>query len=538
MLKFKLIKLFENRRNIFALAVWQLLCTVLVVFGILPAFMVWVTLVLCAVFILISPCFESVLLLVLTLPFSVSLGLRSADTLTIWRVLFVVLFLVWFIREQKFALRKINFFVWDAYLGLFALAGMLSLVFSKYPMQGLKQLFFWLNIYLFYLVVSNVVKTKEQINSLLKFTVFSLIIIGFLGFIQLVSTFFVSLNDFWQFWVSHVAKIYFGGSFAAVLAYSNSWFAYFNNSQDLRMFSILPDSASFAWLMVLGIGLLLPLTYFCEQIFNLKIFKLHLGKISGKNLYWSLIRFGALAVILSGTRAVWVSMLVPLFLVCVAIKNNFLKTLAKKAVWPYIIILILFLVSPLINQGLRFLRVNKFEENFIQRAKTIYNLKENSNVKRMKIWQQSLAYFLKHPMGAGLGNFAVSQTDFSEYKTRPNYKALGNFHNSVYNLPLKYVSAHNLFFQILVETGFLGLLAFFAFWISFFWQVEKFFRGKLTEFNFYIFLVAQIFLSFVWFLGASLFDVTFFNGMVLIYFFLSLALCGIIIKNYGNLTKN
>ena len=67
---------------------------------------------------------------------------------------------------------------------------------------------------------------------------------------------------------------------------------------------------------------------------------------------WSGIRFAALALILSGTRAVWVGMIAPFLAVAAAYRKNFQKHLAEKFLWPFIIIFVLFALSPLINQGL------------------------------------------------------------------------------------------------------------------------------------------------------------------------------------------
>ena len=175
----------------------------------------------------------------------------------------------------------------------------------------------------------------------------------------------------------------------------------------------------------------------------------------------------------SGTRAVWVGMVAPFLAVAVAYRKNFQKHLAKKFLWPFIIIFILFAASPFINQGLSYLRVERFKENFWSRAESIYNLNETSNQGRIAMWESSAQFFLTHPWGVGFGNFLVS---FSPRKTARVTTSWPTQINARYNLPAKYVSAHSLYLQVLVETGLVGFIFFMAFWwclLRYFWHFIK-----------------------------------------------------------------
>jgi O-antigen ligase len=200
-----------------------------------------------------------------------------------------------------------------------------------------------------------------------------------------------------------------------------------------------------------------------------------------------------------------------------------------------LMIILFFAASPLINQGLNWLRVSSFEENFLDRARSIYDLEEHSNVGRLIIWRDSLKYSLIHPLGVGYGNFVV--TLVKDVSSEMSFEDVASQKNLRYNLPQKFVSAHSLYLSVLVELGFVGLLILLVGLSHYLIFVGKFLWKHRFDNNFYLFFIASILFTNIWIAGYSFFDVTIFNDRVFSYFLIGLALQGIIMRNYQNLVS-
>src|ERR1051326_1359490 len=248
-----MLKIFTVKFNIIILNLILAGLLLLIILGILPLWVVWINLFLGCLFILFASSYNSVLFLALAVPLYVAVPNDKFSSLSIWRIWFALLFVV-FCFEQYRALRKQNLSVkdsvyvaisdfwdnslpWDKYLWAFGVGALIiTLLVAAYPLQGIKQILFWLNLFLFYAVLINTVKTKKQIIEVIKFTAASLGIIVLLGYVQLIATFFTKLDVFWVYWASYVSRLYYGSDLAKVLLYSNSWFSYTGGGEELRMF--------------------------------------------------------------------------------------------------------------------------------------------------------------------------------------------------------------------------------------------------------------------------------------------------------------
>lgn len=557
MFKIFLKFVFTPTRLLWLLVLWQLISVLLMALGVWPDYIAWVNVALTAIYIVWFDTHYGLLLLITSIPFFVVVPNAYLDSLPSWRLLFAWLFAVWLVRaifnQRKYLtkikhfrqmyreaaileqsklellwtlLRRIDsrFMPWDKYAALFLLVALLSTIFARYPIISLKHILFLINVYLIYIVSINVITTRERLEELIKHAAASTAIIVALGYIQFAATLFVPQYYFWQYWAVMVSRLYYGLPLANVLIYSNSWFSYTSGAQELRMFSIMPDSHSFAMIAVFCIGFLLAL------VMKYKPYKWN------KMYIWHAIRFSGLAVVLSGTRGIWVGMIPPLLLTCYFYLTKFSRPLVKKLLMAQLLIILFFLLSPLINLGLHALRVSQYKENFLDRAQSIYDLSEGSNKGRLIIWRDSATYALTHPFGVGYGNFVVSLVH--EVPENTPYEEIASERNLRYNLPQKFVSAHSLYLNIIVELGFAGLLVFAIFWWEYLAQVWRFVRQYAHQDNIFTMFVFSLGVIMVWFLAYGVFDVTMFNDRVLMYIFISLGITGIILRRYESFEES
>ena len=71
-----------------------------------PNSLVWLNLGLLIAFIVLCPVYESLLLLILSIPFYVVIPNSRFDSLSMWRVLYLALFAVWLVRDKKLFSRQ------------------------------------------------------------------------------------------------------------------------------------------------------------------------------------------------------------------------------------------------------------------------------------------------------------------------------------------------------------------------------------------------------------------------------------------------
>ncbi len=509
------------RKSLIALLVWNYFSLFMMAIVYWPAWLIWLNLLLFVLYIIVTDPYQGLLLCLVSFPAYVALPNDRFQTLATWRILFVVLFVVWWFKQPAALgpwysyrralalLKSLPRLAWDYILAVYAaVIIVVTVLFAHSVGTGLRELVFFINAYLIYLVALGTIKTKQQFVEVLKFGAIGFSLLIAVGYVQLFSTFFTSLDTFWVYWASYLTKLYYGQSFASVALYSNSWFSY-NGARELRMFSIMPDSQSFAYMCVFALGWGAAL----------------LGAISKKARYylWSGIRFAGLSVMLAGTRAVWVGIAAPVAITIWAYMKKLYTQLAKKMLWIFAIILLFFVLSPLFNTAFNYLQFSRFKENFWARAESIYNPEDISNAGRLYIWRQSLVYWVHHPLGIGLENFR---------------QALPPDASKRYNLPEQYISAHNLYLQILVELGIVGLAVFVWFWYSYFRATIRFLWQHRQNADFLVSYVFIANLIFSWLLLAAFFDITWLNDKVLILFFFTLALVGVVVGRYEELKES
>lgn len=568
----------KNRANqiIIALTLWQFISVGLMAVGTWPARVALFNTLLLTLFILLAKPFYSVLLLIISIPFFVIMPNPIVANIPMWRFLFALLFTVWFVQllvsqrawlEKMFSFKqkregsytaaagnlapnKTEIFVgaikrlntrlmpWDKIVFLFFVLATVSLLIARFPMHGLKQIIFLLNIYLFYIVIISVTTDREKLNQVIRYTIYSLGIMVGLGFIQYLGTLFASPYYFWQYWATMVSGLYYGVPLANVLAYSNSWFSANAGGSSLRMFGILPDTHAFGVMCIFLLAYLVPSLHWPKT-------QTSTGFLTTKPRWYIvvLVVLAGFGVMASGTRGVWLSMLAPLGISALAYwltaSRNILsglKSFFKIMLAVYGVIILLFLVSPLISKTLNYIRTVHTQDDFLNRAGSIYDLNESSNAGRIEIWKNSLKFAAVHPFGVGYGNFVVSIV--TGIPANATYEQVASMKNLRYNLPEAFITAHSLYLQLLVELGFAGVLAFLLLWWEYFETLWNFLkeRNNVGSHKF-IDLSLSLALAFIWILAYGVFDVTILNDRVLQYLMISLAISGLIFVKDGIMSE-
>lgn len=521
------------------LLLWQLLSIYLMTVGAWSPWVAWVNVGVIILFILLRPTFEGLLLVAGSIAFYVVLPNNYSDTLSMWRpvvgVLFVKAVYEWFSSQRSQSL-KTTFFAavknvvswckvgyWYEKLGvaLFVL-GMLSLLLARYPLRGASQLIFLLNTALLYPVVVWAVKSREQFVRLLRYGALSTGTIIAIGYVQFTATLFSVTYYFWQYWALRVASLYYGLPLAKVLQYSNSWVTVQGEAKTLRMFSIMPSSHAFAMICVFFLAFALPLLYARNSNGRENC-------ADQKKWLWVGVTLACLALIVSGTRGVWAGM-VPVFIIVAAFykwKSFRLTALLKPALASMLLVIILFEASPLLDRGFAWVR-NAGGEGTLDRVESIINPEETSNAGRLAMWKAASKYALQHPFGVGYANFVVTLSTTAD---NVSFDQAASQENKLYQLPQRYVTAHSLYLQLLVELSVVGLILFGLFWFSFFYRMWEYIRSRQYEINPETVYVASLCVVFLWFLAYGVFDVTWLNDKILLYTFLALGLVRVVVHD-------
>lgn len=450
---------------------------------------------------------------VFAIPFYLVLPNAKFDTFSQWRIVFLILlFLV--VYKKKLWKNREKLFSWDNWLAFFAAAILISIFFAADKYLGIKKFAFVLNAYFIYLAFYYTVKTKEQVLRAFKVVSVPLFAYVIFGFIQLAISWASNIYYFWQYWATVVARPFYGAMFSDTSTYSNSWFSFDRHVPSLRMFSLLPDSHSFAVICVFSILFASALIHFYRSKAS--------GRAKATKIFlWTMLVLSVLGLVFSGTRGVWAGIAAPIIIMVYLFVRHYGRQLIKPMFVPVLIFLFAIAASPLINSELDSLLNQSTQGNFLSRAKSIYSLTESSNAGRLKIWGYTLEHIVaEHPLvGIGYGNFETYVTPAQEMQ---------------FNLPKDYITAHSLYLDVLAEAGILGLAGLLAYFFKIAAEFWEFFRNHyLFGSDSYVFFAVNAGLYILWLFAYSLVDGTMINDRVLMFFFITLALSARIIKIYS-----
>lgn len=486
----------------------EVVVVVLAAAGLIPreAILVWTALA--VVYMILAPVKDALWLVVGSIPLFAALPIsENFDTLADWRILTAVLFLCLFFKQGvylkiikneagKTRLKESLKIYGAEYLAIaFLLIGLLSVAVADYQILAIKKLLFLINIFLLFLIVRNIARDKESIVYVWQAAAVGGISAIAVALAQFFAVLFVPLIGFWQFWAEKVVGFFYGQNLSDLLSYSNTWFAYYRSAPPtLRLFSVFPDSHSFAMFSLILVPVFLGLAFYSQK---------------RKRFFWVMAALALFGAVFSGSRGVWISALPVAVLAIYFWFKQADKKLPKQAVLSLVIFAAIFLISagyPMAFYKYQAWQTGQYSSStisFFERAKSISDLNEASNLGRLEIWRDSMASVKNHPMlGVGLGNFiSVIGEDTSAVK--------------------KGASAHNLYLDIAAEIGIPGLLILLLIFVDILWTSWLVWQGATEP---YFKLFGLLFgLYFVWILGYSFFDVVLLNDKVLLLFMAELA---------------
>jgi O-antigen ligase len=541
----------------------ELAAVFLMVFNILPREAALFLTGLLIFYFVFSPLADSLWVFIASIPLFVALPLTDTfDSMANWRILLVILFLIWFIKvrttvQDKFRrvlsgpsfLRgclNLPLTVLSGLIFVFLAIGFLSLFNATDVVVGLKKLLYFINIFMLFFVVREVIKSKEALLRIFQATGVALGLTLIIGYTQLLAVFFTPLYTFWQFWAKQVVPVFYGQALGHLLSYSNTWFSYYSSQPPtLRMFSVFPDSHSFALFCIIGLSFLLTAILLRPKENRKLLF-----------IWYPALIICLLALIFSGSRGIWVSALVTLALSLIFtnlrrilritnLTNKYIRDIygkirqIREIKIPQLILgslIIFFLLFPISSWFLLLSQKAQItdsvsEDSFLvfERAKSIVDFSEVSAKSRLEIWQRTLDSIMAHPfLGVGIGNYPiVLGEDISAAK--------------------RGASAHNLYLDVAAEMGIFALLILLAiFWeiLKTIWRVFqqqgqtfkdnpdsreqslKSCSGACSQKPILLFQCWAGFfgLVLIWILSYSLFDVVLLNDKVLLFFTVSLGI--------------
>ena len=307
---------------------------------------------------------DALKLFIVSIPLFVALPPNQfSDSMSIWRILIVVLFLKICHSEfvsESFNNRDLSYFQFvrqsirrmgeiSGYIQkilkqvqndrkqvhkinklffltiLFFIIVTLSLISAEDIGAGIKKILFLLNIFLLFPVVTFSVKNESDFRQVVKFVFYSAGLLVSIGYLQFILTFFIPLFSLWHFWAQNIITALYGQNLSNLLSYSNTWFSYYEvMPATLRMFSLMPDSHSFAMFILISMPAVLALIYLpnrsrtgvhsleCNEC-NKSWFKQFKRAYRLKpelqlksELYSLALIFFLLAIFFSGSRGAWV----------------------------------------------------------------------------------------------------------------------------------------------------------------------------------------------------------------------------------------
>jgi O-antigen ligase len=345
------------------------------------------------------------------LPFQFALSPKEGLDLAVVRIVVPLLILGWLLfgllRRRVFLPDNLSVF----FLSGFLLVASLSVLWSENRGFALRKELFLFSFLPLLFVLSSVFEEKKVLQTrVLESFVYGAFLSACSGILFFLSQFLFGVEKIFAFLTDNILPFFLGEAFARSVAEHPSLLVNISGATVLRASGVFPDPHMFAF--YLGMASPIALAFALLALSKKK-----------KRMWFVIFATILFADLLSFSRGGYVGLLAggALFLFVSGAFNRFS---GRKRIG------VLFLVP--------FLAVAVFSSPFGARFLSSFSHADGSNVERLRLWEEALTHIGEQPFfGVGLGNYPLLVKPSASYR-EPIY-------------------AHNLYLDIAVEVGLVGL---------------------------------------------------------------------------------
>ncbi len=409
--------------------------------------------------------------LVAYLPFQLALNLTPDIDLMSGRVLILGLFFVWLIRELYQNKKRVNAFFADkvsVWLMVFFLLAAASIIVADNQIWGLRKLLVFASIFPLFWLAQFLIKSEKEQRTLIYVIVGGAIVSSLVSLAQFLGQFIFGREAVMSFWAANVLPLFSGAGFGSLVASNPSWQVAIGGQTIMRAIGLFPDPHT--------------LSFYLGLVFPFVLALLFLGK--KKSLALFIVSCLLLAVLLlTFSRGGYFGLLA-----CLAVFFLFAWRFFGAGEKKFFSACFLVMAAILLLVG----------RPVAIRLASSFNLSEGSNMGRLVIWQDSWEIIKKNPIiGVGLGNYPLA------VGLEQNYRSA--------------VTSHNLYLDILAETGLFGLLA----WLALIFAAAK---GAIKKIDKAPIIALGALSALTYFSVHSFFETAIFNPTVLAFLMIILGL--------------
>jgi O-antigen ligase len=335
------------------------------------------------------------------------------------RILALAWILFWLaknlIQRRFFLPQPTVLFFWSAFL----LWATLSVFWALNPMWAIRKVAFWWNIFPLFLVFVDVFREQYLRLILYRSLFFAGLLAAGIGLFQFSLQLVLPVGQLFHFWVDTLA-FFVGGGLGNTLAEYPSLLVNIHGVTLLRASAFFPDPHIFAYF----VGMLLPLVLWQSRRFALWK-RVLFGSMMFAALGLSFSRSGYVGLIIATVYAMWQS-----------------RSLLTRYVTP--------LRTGFVVLGVSVLMFSPVASRFA----SSFSLEDGSVSERVRLLREAVVNIQVMPFaGVGLGSYPLLVKPTAEFR-EPIY-------------------VHNMYFDIAVEIGFVGLILFLGLLVAVFAQRQK-----------------------------------------------------------------